>query len=794
MALANPKTLAHWLDFFNDSGYTIFYSSDHVSNQQLQQTILLPDTSFTAFREYLFVLDLQLKAVDSDIWIIQHNKQAIQNPIILKAENISNNSRIKSFTIITAQGQHYKTHSGIIILPKQFTTGLFQINAPHYETGHQTISLADTQKKVITFKLTPEPLALSDLKVSTSLLYYDKNKMAGHVMDSSDLTQPHAFNHDPLQSARNLASHTNDGLDGRSHVRGGLVNETLIELDGMILRSPYHFKDFASILSTINPNLVTSVSHYAGVFPAQYGGRLSAVMSVESDHKDSDYNRISQFGLLDFSHTQWWSTEFTDVLGGVRSGGHLLKQYQMEHLTIHPEFEDAYIKFSQQTSPQWQSSQHLLISRDELSVMQTDEQAKAAYHDQYIWLKWQYDNLAAHQSNWQLAYSRHHDQRQGEIMEPLSNGMLREDILTQYLQLSWRHQWRLAPEFNLDLGITLQNAEADISSQRRVHHDSDWAELLNTPETQNQDFQGQTDGLFWSYFVNLRWQINDRWITDLGLYNEQARWLPHQAISPRFNMVYLANPNTQWRFGLGRHQQAQRLDELLLSDANPTYQAASSADLMVIDYRRQLSNKWLFRGEAYIKKYSRTLAYYENLFSDYHLIPELYADYKRITPTDAQAGGLELSLSGQLNQSHWTVAYALAEIRDEINDAYIARSWQQRHSLKADISHPLGSWQLSASAQYHSGWPRTELIYEQDTLSMSDRNTRRWPDFFQLDLQLKRQWLRDYGRWDLLIQVQNVLDINNPCCTTYTLIDDRYVADSKSAVPIIPNIQLSLTW
>jgi len=794
-ALANPKTLANWVDYFNDNGYAIFFSSDHVSNQQLQQTLLLPESTFTAFREYLSELDLQLKPVDSDIWIIQHTQQAISNPVLLKAEDITNNSGIHSFTITTPQGQRFDTGNGIIILSQQqFTPGQIIIEAPRYETLRRTLAEADLQKKTLTFHLTPEPLALSDLKVSTSLLYYDKNKMPGYVMDASDLTQPHAFNHDPLQSARGLASHTHTGLDGRSHVRGGMLNETLIELDGMILRSPYHFKDFASMLSTINPNLVTSVSHYAGVFPARYGGRLSAVMAVESDHKDRDYNRISQIGLLDFSHTQWWSNELTDVLAGVRSGGYLLKQNLISHLNIHPEYEDAYIKLSQQTSPQWQTSQHLLISRDELSVNQTNEQAEAAYHDQYVWLKWQYDNLAAHQSNWQLAYSRHHDQRQGQVMNQLSNGHLSEDILTQYLQLSWQHQWRLAPEFNLDFGVTLQDAAADITSQRRVQHDLTWADILNTPQTQEQEFQSQTDGLFWSYFINFRWQISDRWVTDLGLYNEQARWLPHQGISPRINMVFHANPNSQWRFGLGRHQQAQRLDELLLSDANPTYQAASSADLLVIDYRRQLANKWLFRGEAYIKKYSRTLAYYENLFSDYHLIPELYTDYLRITPTDAQSGGLELSLSGPINQSQWIFAYALAETRDEINNQYTARSWQQRHSLKAGISHAFGSWRLTASAQYHSGWPRTELLYDQETLSISERNTRQWPDFFQIDLQLNRQWLRPYGRWDLLIQVQNALDINNPCCTTYTRVENRFVADTKSAMPIIPNIQLSLTW
>ncbi|KAA3638825.1 MAG: TonB-dependent receptor, partial [Proteobacteria bacterium] len=658
----------------------------------------------------------------------------------------------------------------------------------------QTITKDSVQQPLHTFKLTPAPLALSELKVSTSLMNFNKDWQPGYVMNDEDLTQAHAFNHDPLQSAKSLASHTTVGLDGRSHVRGGLLNETLIEFDGMILRNPYHFKDFASLLSTINPNVVNSVNHYTGVFPARYGGRLSAVMAVESNPNNHEFTRISQAGLLDFSHSQWWSNEHTDTLVGVRSGGYLLKQNLMSHLNIHPEYEDAYVKFSQQSTPQWSHSQHLLISRDELSIKQADEQAAAAYHDQYIWFKWQYDNLQSHQSNWQLAYSRHHDQRQGDTHDNFSQGMLAEDILTRYLQLSWQHQWLIAPQINFDMGMTIQNADADIDSQRQVQHDPDWAQLLHTSDSQNQHYKNQIDGFFWSYFINLRWQINDRWVSDWGLYNEQAQWLPHQGISPRFNMVYRPNNYSQWHFGLGRHQQAQRLDELLLSDDNPTYQAASSADLMVIDYRHRLQNGWLFRGEAYYKKYSRTLAYYENLFSDYHLIPELYADYQRISPSDAQAGGLELSLAGQFDQTHWTLSYSLAESRDKFAEITVPRSWQQRHSVKASISQTIGHWLLAASAQYHSGRPRTELYYDLNTLTVSDRNSRQWPDFFQLDLQLNRHWIKGYGRWDLWLQVQNVLDINNPCCTEYTFTDNQLMANTKSAVPIIPNIQLSLSW
>ncbi len=67
------------------------------------------------------------------------------------------------------------------------------------------------------------------------------------------------------------------------YIRGGSPDQNLILLDGSVLYNPNHFFGF---FSTFNSDAIKDVDLIKGGFPAQYGGRLSAVLSVTN--KDGD--------------------------------------------------------------------------------------------------------------------------------------------------------------------------------------------------------------------------------------------------------------------------------------------------------------------------------------------------------------------------------------------------------------------------------------------------------------------------------------------------------------------------
>src|SRR5687768_13635180 len=64
------------------------------------------------------------------------------------------------------------------------------------------------------------------------------------------------------------------------NVRGGSADQNLIALDGFPIFNPFHL---GGLFSVFNADMVERAELQAGGFPAQYGGRVSSVLNVESD-------------------------------------------------------------------------------------------------------------------------------------------------------------------------------------------------------------------------------------------------------------------------------------------------------------------------------------------------------------------------------------------------------------------------------------------------------------------------------------------------------------------------------
>jgi hypothetical protein len=64
------------------------------------------------------------------------------------------------------------------------------------------------------------------------------------------------------------------------NVRGGSSDQNLILLDGLPIYNPFHLGGFFSVF---NADMIERVEMLTGGFPAQYGGRVSSVLSIESD-------------------------------------------------------------------------------------------------------------------------------------------------------------------------------------------------------------------------------------------------------------------------------------------------------------------------------------------------------------------------------------------------------------------------------------------------------------------------------------------------------------------------------
>ncbi len=75
------------------------------------------------------------------------------------------------------------------------------------------------------------------------------------------------------------------------HVRGGSVDQNLILFDEAVVYNPGHILGFFSVF---NPDIISNVKLLNSGIPAEYGGRLSSVLSISSKEPDS----MSFFGSI----------------------------------------------------------------------------------------------------------------------------------------------------------------------------------------------------------------------------------------------------------------------------------------------------------------------------------------------------------------------------------------------------------------------------------------------------------------------------------------------------------------
>ncbi len=79
------------------------------------------------------------------------------------------------------------------------------------------------------------------------------------------------------------------------HVRGGSSDQNLVLLDGFPIFNPFHL---GGIFSVFNADMVERVELASGGFPAAYGGRVSSVLSIESDPGDGELSVEGGVSLL----------------------------------------------------------------------------------------------------------------------------------------------------------------------------------------------------------------------------------------------------------------------------------------------------------------------------------------------------------------------------------------------------------------------------------------------------------------------------------------------------------------
>jgi hypothetical protein len=130
--------------------------------------------------------------------------------------------------------------------------------------------------------MTSEPIEVEEIIVTADRYSRDKEIQPGFIsVEADELAElPGIIEGDPIRSLQLLpgvqaASDISSGL----YVRGGGPDQTVVLLDGVPVYNPTHAFGF---FSSFNADVLSEVNLYKGAYPAKYGGRLGAVLDVNS--------------------------------------------------------------------------------------------------------------------------------------------------------------------------------------------------------------------------------------------------------------------------------------------------------------------------------------------------------------------------------------------------------------------------------------------------------------------------------------------------------------------------------
>ena len=218
-------------------------------------------------------------------------------------------------TISVSNGQNIKSNNNgyySVLLP----LGTYQITITHlsYDTLFRSVKI--NKNLELPLYLKSRTSLINEVNVTGLERKNNVDKLSPNVqtLSKKDLDKVPAFlgQRDPLKALQTLPG-IGKGGEGNSgfYVRGGTSGQNLTLFNDAVIYNPSHLLGFFSVF---NSSAVDNVQLYKSGIPAEYGGRLSSIIEVNSSRKitdslsaEIDVSILSATAKVDIPITPNWS-------------------------------------------------------------------------------------------------------------------------------------------------------------------------------------------------------------------------------------------------------------------------------------------------------------------------------------------------------------------------------------------------------------------------------------------------------------------------------------------------------
>ena len=655
----------------------------------------------------------------------------------------------------------------------------------------------------------PPPAQVEPQEVSVYASRYDLRAddiAEPRMLTQTQIEQVPGSQDDALRAARIIPGVVSN-LSTRPYIRGSFVDDVLVQFDGVPLADPFHLKNFQSLVSAFDPAAVKRIEVYSGGFPVSYGTRSGGVIDVEPRSLASGYEHSFGASLLayDAATTGHADSLPLDWLATVR---HSVPDVVLKPVNGHegePVFLDSLgrLRWRNTDGSSWTLGWLLLEDNISLSTTAQDEQTRAHYRDEYLWIARDQvfsDNL---KSRTVISGSWGERSRGGNLDEPgIGIGSLDEARHLSSVDLRSLWTWRMDDRTTWNYGIEAAHSQADLRYDRTGTFTPAIAESFDRPVDNALVARAEPEVETYAAFVSAR----RRWSpveAEVGVRLDGQHYgntVMREQFSPRLNLRY--DFARAWRLygSWGRFTQAQRVDEWRLEDPQVMPDPSAIAIHSIIGLVYQPDDELHVSLELYRKKWTEVRPYYENLLDSLSLVPDLSPDRIRVAPMASEASGAELTVRRSLPRSFevWGGFSASLVSDDFASMTDVRRSWDQPRAATLGIAWNPSRWTTSAVFGWHRGWPRTDIrdsLIAPGTLIIGRRNADRWGDYFSADFSASHTAAFVGGELSTWIEVTNSTDRRNACCTHLVAPAPGETAPGTEPNSWLPRmINVGFTW
>ncbi|MFI5263417.1 MAG: TonB-dependent receptor domain-containing protein [Candidatus Kapaibacterium sp.] len=753
----------------------------------------------SAFLLFLFCFVIVRSASASTFLVPSDSSDAIISGYVkdsLSGETIIGATiRVRSLKrgAVTNKSGYFALH-----LPSE-TDLLIEISSLGYRTFPKPIRLAPGEKRSENYILVPESIQGGEITVET-----DKEKEEREapqvsrvsITPSQVASLPKAGESDIFRILQLIPGvQTISEISAGLYVRGGSPDQNLILLDGSTLYNPNHFFGF---FSTFNSDAIKDVELIKGGFPAEYGGRLSAVLNVTN--KDGDlYNTTGKVTLGLISSRATIETPIGDgalSLSGRRTYIDLILNATglTQSLDIpNYHFYDLNGKFTQTLSPYDKIAISGFGGADNLTF---DNGKSASSVD----IGWGNQSGAA---NWTHLFAN--------------------DLFMKF-NVTGSHYYSLlvfglgTNSFSFDNQIFDYSVHGDLEYFLGSTHEiktgfqlSQYHFILKIAQGINPPYANiDLTPIYYAGYISDEWKPTEKFAITTGLRLDGITSRSDLGIDPRITVRYIVNPDLTLKASYGIYHQYLKLASNPLFSAFDLWlpvdatQAASMAHQYVLGMATAPFTDFTFEAEAYYKDFNNLVELRPNILTG-NTLADIFFVGKGFSY------GIEFFLQKRVGDwTGWlgyTLAYTRRSFPDINNGITFPPIYDRRNDLNLVATYRINDrWTVGTTFVYATGqsYSQTTALYNAEEPDYNgklipiegSKNGLRLEPYNRLDLSATYSFsfFSEKRNAEFNIDIYNIYNHRNVWFRRIDTSVDPATSEDVRLLPILPTFGISVKF